>query len=171
MLKYSSNVFKISLFSEPMVVFCSAAGNKFVFSNENKLVRSWFPKSFDLLFTNNQGSTSTVEEAKRTKKIFGPFLKPDSLRKFIGIIDVFTRKHLESCWHGNEVVTVYPLVKTYSFSVVCKLILNLENPDLVSKLEEKIGHVSAGLASLPLNLPGTTYYQAVSSREVHKERN
>ncbi|KAL3585650.1 hypothetical protein D5086_012517 [Populus alba] len=38
MAKFSSKVFKTSLFCEPTAVFCGAAGNKFLFSNENKLV-------------------------------------------------------------------------------------------------------------------------------------
>lgn len=168
--KYSSNVFKTSLLREPMVMFCTAEGNKFLFSNESRLVSSWFPKIFDVLASNTFNGPSGAEAAMRMKKIVRPFLKPDSLQKFIGTMDLFTRKHLESYWHGNEVVKVYPLAKKYSFSVVCKLILNLENPSVVSKFEEKIGQVSDGIASLPLNLPGTPLYRAVqAARYARKE--
>jgi beta-amyrin 28-monooxygenase len=41
MSKYSSIVFRIHLFGEKEVVFGGANGNKFLFSNENKLVKAW----------------------------------------------------------------------------------------------------------------------------------
>lgn len=43
MSKYSQEVFKTSLCCENMAVFCSASGNKFLFSNENKYDISWLP--------------------------------------------------------------------------------------------------------------------------------
>ena len=36
MSKYSTNLFQTSLFGENFAVFCGAAGNKFMFSNEKK---------------------------------------------------------------------------------------------------------------------------------------
>ena len=37
--KYSSYVFRTNLLGSPAVVLCGSAGNKFLFSNENKLVQ------------------------------------------------------------------------------------------------------------------------------------
>ncbi|MCL7025291.1 hypothetical protein MKW94_023807 [Papaver nudicaule] len=43
--KYSSDVFKTSLLGVPITVLSGAAGNKFLFSNEYKLVKIWWPLS------------------------------------------------------------------------------------------------------------------------------
>ncbi|KAL0433235.1 UNVERIFIED_CONTAM: Protopanaxadiol 6-hydroxylase [Sesamum latifolium] len=45
MEKYSEDVFQTSLLEERMAVFCGAKGNKFLFTNEYKLVSSRLPKS------------------------------------------------------------------------------------------------------------------------------
>ncbi|KAM7519158.1 hypothetical protein LguiB_018120 [Lonicera macranthoides] len=45
MKKYSPDVFQTSLLGEKMAVFCGATGNKFLFTNENKLLTSWWPLS------------------------------------------------------------------------------------------------------------------------------
>lgn len=39
MAKYSPNVFRTNILGEQFAVLCGAAGNKFLFSNENKLVQ------------------------------------------------------------------------------------------------------------------------------------
>ena len=41
MVRFSPHVFKTSLMLEDAAVFCGSAGNKFLFSNENKLVKAW----------------------------------------------------------------------------------------------------------------------------------
>ncbi|XP_063947248.1 beta-amyrin 6-beta-monooxygenase-like [Daucus carota subsp. sativus] len=43
--KYSPDVSQTSLLGEKMVVFCGAQGNKFFFTNESKLLTSWWPQS------------------------------------------------------------------------------------------------------------------------------
>lgn len=47
MAKYSSQVFKTNILGEPAAVFCGVACNKFLFSNENKLVTAWWPSSVE----------------------------------------------------------------------------------------------------------------------------
>ncbi|KAK4387270.1 Protopanaxadiol 6-hydroxylase [Sesamum angolense] len=50
MEKYSPDVFQTSLLGERMAVFCGAQGNKFLFTNENKLLTSWWPKTIQKPF-------------------------------------------------------------------------------------------------------------------------
>lgn len=45
MTKYSPDVFQTRLAGENIAVFCGPLANKFLFSNEGKLITYWLPKS------------------------------------------------------------------------------------------------------------------------------
>ncbi|KAF2283534.1 hypothetical protein GH714_011883 [Hevea brasiliensis] len=136
--KYSSKLFKTSLLGQPMVLLCNAEGNKFVFSNENRLFTTWWPSSIDKFFDTHNASKS--EEAMKMRKFVTPVLKPDTLRKYVHIIDAKTRQHLRAHWDGKQVI------------------------------EKPFGHFSAGLLSLPIDLPGTNFRRAIkAAKELRKE--
>lgn len=160
--KFSTTIFKSPLLNENMVFFCTAEGNKFLFANENKLVKSWWPKTFEKIFAPSE-KTTQGEETMRMRKVLSPFLKPDSLQKYIGVMDSETQKHLKTYWDAKE-VTVYPLAKKYTFAVGCKLFLNIDNPETIAMLEEPIRHISSGfVSSFPVNIPGTKYHKAIQA--------
>ncbi|KAF5936516.1 hypothetical protein HYC85_027645 [Camellia sinensis] len=73
--KYSSYVFKTNLLGSPTVVFAGAAGNKFLFSNENRLVQAWWPSSVDKVFPSST-QTSSKQESIILRKMLPNFLKP-----------------------------------------------------------------------------------------------
>ncbi|GLT38201.1 hypothetical protein SLA2020_124650 [Shorea laevis] len=80
MARYSSQVFfKTSILFEPMAVLCWAAGNKFLFSNENKLVTSWWPDTVNKIFPSST-QTSSKEESKMLRQMLPTFLKPEALQ-------------------------------------------------------------------------------------------
>ena len=79
--KYSSYVFKTNLLGSPAVVFCGSAGNKFLFSNENKLVQAWWPSSVDKVFPSST-QTSSKEEAIILRKMLPNFLKAEALHRY-----------------------------------------------------------------------------------------
>ena len=108
--KYSSEVFKTSLLGQPAAVFCGAAGNKFLFSNENKLVTAWWPDSVNKVFPSSL-QTSSTEEAKKMRKMLPNFLKPEALQRYIGIMDTIAQRHFESGWENRDEVLVFPLSK------------------------------------------------------------
>ncbi|KAE8673614.1 Beta-amyrin 28-oxidase [Hibiscus syriacus] len=81
--KYSSQIFKTtSLASQPPS--CGVAGNKFLFSNENKLVTAWWPSSVDKIFPSSL-QTSSKEESKKMRKLLPQFLKPEALQSYKGV--------------------------------------------------------------------------------------
>ncbi|KAJ6372839.1 hypothetical protein OIU76_027216 [Salix suchowensis] len=101
--KYSSQVFKTNLLGEPAAVLCGAAGNKFLFSNENKLVVAWWPDSVNKIFPSSL-QTSSKEEAKKMRKLLPLFMKPEALQRYIGIMDTVAQRHFASGWENKEQV-------------------------------------------------------------------
>ena len=114
MAKYSSNIFMTSLLGYKTAVFCSPAGNKFLFSNEYKLVRMWVPEYVNKLFPSK---SSASDEALKMRKAFPYFLKPEALQRYIGLMDDTTGKHFTSEWENQEIVVVYPLIKKFNFFI------------------------------------------------------
>ncbi|CAN4077123.1 unnamed protein product [Withania somnifera] len=166
--RYSSKVFKTHLLGEKAAVFCGASGNKFLFSNENKLVQAWWPSSVDKIFPSST-QTSSKEEAIKMRKMLPNFLKPEALQRYIGIMDHIAQRHFES-WENKKEVSVFPLTKRYTFWLACRLFVSVEDPNHVAKLADPFDVLASGLISIPINLPGTPFNRAIkASSFIRKE--
>ncbi|XVF74918.1 hypothetical protein PTKIN_Ptkin13bG0148800 [Pterospermum kingtungense] len=162
MAKYSSQVFRTSILGEPTAVVCGAAGNKFLFSNENKLVTAWWPDSVNKIFPSST-QTSSQEESKRMRKLLPNFLKPEALQRYVGMMDTIARRHFETGWEGHQQVAVFPLAKNYTFWVACKVFLSIEDPKRVAQLADPFNALASGIISLPINLPGTPFNRGIKA--------
>lgn len=179
--RYSSQVFRTSLFGESVIVIGgTASGNKFLFSNENKILETWYPKSISQIFPSIKSSSGNQATPKRLRKLYPQLLNPDSLRNYIAIMDSRTARYFESHWdteiNTNEkviITTVYPLVKKQSFSLTCFLISSIDyqhEPHRVHELYKLFCDVHKGIISLPINFPGTQFNRACkSSKLIRKE--
>ncbi|XP_015886419.2 beta-amyrin 28-monooxygenase [Ziziphus jujuba] len=162
---YSHKLFKTKLFDEDMLFFCTAEGNKFVFSNENKLVKSWFPKTFEKIFAAPNSSSVIRDEIKIFRKVVVQFLKPESLKNYVDIIDYETQKHLKTCWDGKKELTVFPLMISYTIGLGFRLFLSTEvDPKEKEILDHQFHDVSGGLFPVfPFDLPGTKLNVAIKT--------
>ncbi|KAH7571326.1 hypothetical protein JRO89_XS04G0023300 [Xanthoceras sorbifolium] len=162
--KYSSQLFKTSILAQPTVVFCGPAANKFLFSNENKLVKVYGPESTKKIFPSSQ------EEFKMVKKMIVNILKPEALMRYTSVMDSIAQKFFASDWEGKQQVIVFPLVKSFTFCVACKVFLSIEDPQHVAKLANPFDSVISGLFSIPINFPGTAFNRAIkASKEIRDE--
>ncbi|KAK2987734.1 hypothetical protein RJ640_016832 [Escallonia rubra] len=105
---------------ETVAVFCGAAGNKFLFSNENKLVVSWLPSTFLKIINAKHKETGAILQSKMLRSILPEFLKPEALQKYVPIMDRMAMQHLERDWSDvqkmkysrcvlNEVLRIQPV--------------------------------------------------------------
>ncbi|XP_057768167.1 beta-amyrin 28-monooxygenase-like [Salvia miltiorrhiza] len=168
--RYSSSVFRTHLLGERAAVFCGAAGNKFLFSNENKLVRAWWPASVDKVFPSSSASSSSQEEAIKMRRMLPNFFKPEALQRYVGIMDHIAQRHFADSWDGNKEVVVFPLTKNYTFWLACRLFVSVEDPAHVEKFSEPFSQLASGLISIPVDLPGTPFNKAIkASNFIRKE--
>ncbi|XP_050218206.1 beta-amyrin 28-monooxygenase-like [Mercurialis annua] len=169
MKRYSSKVFKTSLLCEPAAVICGAAGHKFIFSNENKLVTSWWPNSVNKIFPSSL-QTSSQEESKRMRKLLPQFLKPEALQRYIGIMDNIAQRHFAFYWDNKNQVTVFPLAKMYTFWLACRLFLSMDDREEVERFAKPFDALAAGIISIPIDFPGTSFNRGIkASNLVRKE--
>ncbi|KAK8988532.1 hypothetical protein V6N11_029919 [Hibiscus sabdariffa] len=140
MEKYSSKIFKTWIFGEPMAVVCGATGNKFLFSNENKLVTSWWPDSVNKIFPSSE-QTSSKEEAIKMRKMESNIFKPEALQRYIGMMDTIAQTHFES-----------------------------NDPNHVAKFADPFNALAAGIFTVPINLPGTPFRRGINAaKTIRKE--
>ncbi|KAH7837520.1 hypothetical protein Vadar_014781 [Vaccinium darrowii] len=164
MKKFSQNVFKTSLIGESIAVFCGSAGNKFLFSNENKLVATWFPRAVEMIFPSSLHTSSSLEALKMRKMAMG-FLKPEALQNYVGIMDSIAKQHFETNWDSKKQVTVSPLAKEYTFAVACKIFLSIEDPKHIERFSQQFQCLLPAILSspIPINFPGTPLNRAIKA--------
>ncbi|KAM7459679.1 hypothetical protein LguiA_036673 [Lonicera macranthoides] len=168
MKKYSPEIFKTSIAGETMAVLCGPSGNKFLFSNENKLVVSWWPPTIEKIISSS--NTSTIITTKKMRKIIPEFIKPEALQKYVPIMDSTTRNEVKKEWCSpNREVKVFPLAKNLTFSLSCKLFMSVEDPGLVTRFAHNFELVTTGLLSVPINLPGTAFNRAIKAANSLRE--
>ncbi|RZC86819.1 hypothetical protein C5167_030171 [Papaver somniferum] len=170
---YSSEVFKTSLYGETVTVFSGASGNKFLFSNEYKLVKMWWPKSVRKIvpFIEDSASPAAQRVSRNLRsKLFPLIMKLDMLRRYVGVMDSLARKHFETNWDNREEVVVYPLIQIYNFSSACLLFLSINDEARVNELLDLFNVVSDGILTIPINLPGTPLNRGIkASKIIRKE--
>ncbi|XP_047313166.1 dammarenediol 12-hydroxylase-like [Impatiens glandulifera] len=152
-----------------MAILCGAEGNKFLISNESKLVQPWWPKSIDKIFPKSN-LEFMKEDSPRVRKILHPFLKADALQNYVPVMDQVMKKHLETDWSSRDQVKVAPAVSKYTFTLACRLFLSIEDGERVEELMKPFGDLAAGIVSMAINLPGTAFNRAIkASRCMRKD--
>ncbi|KAM7515203.1 hypothetical protein LguiA_004786 [Lonicera macranthoides] len=97
MKKYSPDIFQTSLFGKKIAVFCGATGNKFLFTNENKLLTVWLPQSVrKALLIPSFVESSLKELSVIFRSFLHDILKPEALKQYIPLMDSMARDHLEA---------------------------------------------------------------------------
>ncbi|TXG48758.1 hypothetical protein EZV62_024633 [Acer yangbiense] len=163
--KYSSQLFKPSILTQPTIVFCGPAANKFLFSNENKLVKVRGPAAAKKIFP----ILMKDEHSMMGRKMIFNFLKPEALMRYASVMDSISQKHFESCWEGKQEVVVSPLIKGFAFCVACKVFLSIEDQQHIAKLADPFSALISGLFTIPIDFPGTTFSRAIkASKEIRK---
>ncbi|KAJ4717486.1 Cytochrome P450 [Melia azedarach] len=169
MRKYSSKLFKTSYLGQNMVFLCSAEGNKFLFSNENKLVKPWLPGFVEKFFT-NPDKKSLSQEFMSSRKASIMFTEPMSLKNYVGIVDAATKQHLHKYWDFKQEVKVHSLAKKFTFELACQLMLNIQDPETTDELEKLTDCIMTEFFVLPIIIPGTKCHRAITAMKELRQK-
>lgn len=156
MAKFSPHIFRTSLMLEDAAVFCGSAGNKFLFSNENTLVRSWWPASVNKILPSSN-------ETMNKRKMLRNFFKPEALHQYVPIMDMMAQKHFETEWEGMEQIVTHEVAKNFTFSLACKIFVSIDDPEHVRYLSVPFERFAPGIFSIPIDLPGTPLRKAINA--------
>ncbi|KAK6163800.1 hypothetical protein DH2020_000664 [Rehmannia glutinosa] len=158
--KYKSEVFKTSVMGQCVAVLYGPAGNKFLFSNENKLVTVWWPTSVQKILGTCISTTGGVQ-GMQMRKMVSYFVTPHAFTKlYINKMDIVARQHVNTHWQGKEEIKVFPAIRQYTFEVACRLFMSIQEPKQIANLAELFNVFIKGVISIPLNFPGTRFFKA-----------
>ncbi|KAH9570075.1 hypothetical protein CY35_02G021200 [Sphagnum magellanicum] len=158
-------VFKTHLLLSPAVSLGAPEGNKFLFSNEYKLVQNSWPRSVTRLLGRGSILVKTGKEHKQARHVFMAFFGPNGLQSFVPKMHKTTIAHFAQFWEGKDEIMAGNSNTHFTFSIATDLFMSIkEGPNLYS-FQHHMKAYSTGLSQLPLNFPGTLYRKAIISRE------
>nr|XP_043631038.1 beta-amyrin 28-monooxygenase-like [Erigeron canadensis] len=160
--KKFGDVFKASVLGEQMAFLCGPEGNKFLFSQENKLVEVWWPSSVESIMKKSHNK-SVIAESAKVRQLLPPFLKANAVKNYVGDMDKELRQHLKDYWIGHDKVEVCPFVAKYTFALAVKLLLGVRDPTELEKLAKPFVDAAGGIIAVPINIPGTRFNRGVKA--------
>nr|ANY30855.1 Cytochrome P450 [Chenopodium quinoa] len=171
MRDHSPDVFQTSLAGETMAIFCGPTSNKFIFSNELKLVRSWLPRSISKALAQQNADPNSLSY-KLADQVSHKFLKLDCIQQYAGTMDSMVKQHLDKFWLPFDQVKVHPLAKEFTFELSCRIFVEFSNPspELIKQLRDPFFEFIEGIFSTPLNIPGMPYYKALKKSALVQEK-
>ncbi|XP_051135311.1 cytochrome P450 716B1-like [Andrographis paniculata] len=152
---------KMSLFGKPTVFVHGQTANRLVFGGDGTKLSIQQTESMRMLLGERCLLELVGEDHKRLRNALTSFLKPESLKNYIGRIDEEIKLHLEANWHGKETVTVLPLMKTLTFDIICTILFGVERGAIRDALVEYFQQMIAGMWTLPINMPFTRFNRSL----------
>jgi len=167
--KYSSQIFHTNILGEPTVVLSGPAANKFVSTNETKLLKVWYMKTQRRFFNIPDQKIHAPKQEPASSapvKILG-ILRPEGIARYMGNkVESTMHQHFTTHWEGKTEVKVCPLVKAFSLTLASQFFLGIDEPKLATEFE----HLYFGIYSAPVNFPGSSYRRALkASSAIRKE--
>ncbi|KAJ9672088.1 hypothetical protein PVL29_025653 [Vitis rotundifolia] len=162
-IKKYGPISKLSLFGQPAVFIYGQAANKLVFASDGSTISNQQAKSNQMILGDRNLLELSGEDHKRVRGAIVSFLKPESLKQYVGKMDAEVRKHLEMHWQGKQRVTVMPLMKTLTFNIICGLLFGVERGIRREKFVARFQEMIEGIWSVPVNLPFTRYNRSLQA--------
>ncbi|KAJ7960752.1 Cytochrome P450 [Quillaja saponaria] len=154
-------VSKLSLFGKPTVFIYGQTANKFLLSSNNSTLVNQQAESSRMILGERNLLELHGADHKRVREALVSFLKPESLKQYVGKMDEEIRKHLEMYWQGKQEVTVLPVMKILTFNMICSLLFGLEEGTRREKFLACFKEMMKGIMAVPINLPFTRYNRSL----------
>lgn len=155
--------FKTRLMGYPTVVVNGAEANRFLLTNEFKLVISSWPASSVQLMGTNSIMEKQGEKHHFLHGIVVKSLNSSGLESLVPKICRMIKIHFEKYWDGGkETISLYNLTKVLTFSIVLKCFLGIEVKPGTLEIFER---VLEGVFAAPVNIPGSKFSRAKKARK------
>ncbi|KAF8023742.1 hypothetical protein BT93_F1051 [Corymbia citriodora subsp. variegata] len=152
---------KLTLFGKPTVFIHGQAANKFVFHGDSTMVANKQTSSIRAILGDRNLLELSGQDHKRVRDSLMSFLRPESLKQYVGNMDEEVRKHIELHWLGKEKVAVLPLMKNLTFNIICSLLFGLEERADRDIFVQNFQEMIEGMWSIPVKLPFTRYNRSL----------
>ncbi|KAK6116417.1 hypothetical protein DH2020_049879 [Rehmannia glutinosa] len=157
-------VFKSHILGSPTIISMDPELNRYILLNEAKGLIPGYPQSMlDILGTNNiaavYGSNHKYIRNNLLSLIGIPLIKDQLMSR----IDKYIRIHLSN-WDGMN-IDIQEKTMDMVFYVAFKQIAEAESNSVYNSFKCEFDKLLTGSLSLPINIPGTNYYQGFKGRK------
>ncbi len=161
-VKYGK-IYKTNIFGTPTVMMVGSQANTFLFKNEHKYLVSSFPKSAQILLGKKSLSVNNGSFHTSRRKLLYQAFQPRALSSYIPTMERITEEYMQK-WSKKGNLTWYSEIRNYTFDIASNLFLGGDGGSK-SYLAELFIEFSAGLFTIPLNLPWTKFGKALKARQ------
>ncbi|KAH9298996.1 hypothetical protein KI387_030678, partial [Taxus chinensis] len=163
-VKKFGQVFKTSLIGHPTVVLCGSSGNRFVLSNEEKLVLMSLPNAFLKLMGQDSVLGKTEEEHRIIRTALARALGPQALQNYVAKMSSEIQHHINQKWKGKDEVKILPLLRSLVFSIAASMFFGINDEHQQKPLHILLETIVVGVMCIPLDFPGTGFRKALNAR-------
>ncbi|KAL6137212.1 hypothetical protein ACLB2K_062504 [Fragaria x ananassa] len=155
-------IFTTRLMGSPTVVVNGANANKFLLSNEFKLVISSWPSASVQLMGKDSIMEKQGERHGCLRGLIGSSLGQAGLETLVPKICNLMKLHLDTKWKGQDEISLYRSTKVLTFSIVFECLLGINvKADMLGTFER----VLEGVFAAPINFPGSRFWRAKKARK------
>ncbi|XP_008790366.2 cytochrome P450 90B1-like [Phoenix dactylifera] len=158
-------IFRMNLLGKPTIVSADPDFNRFILQSEGRLFENSCPTSIAEIMGRWSMLALVGDIHREMRSIAVNFMSNVKLRTyFLGDIELQAIKILDS-WKPNSTFSAQEQGKKFAFNLMVKHLMSLDPgmPETEQLRREYITFMK-GMASIPLNLPGTAYRKALQSR-------
>ncbi|CAL5034930.1 unnamed protein product [Urochloa decumbens] len=156
-------MFKTSLVGQPVVVSMDPELNRFIFQQEGKLFRSWYPDTSNSIFGKESicsydGTLHRYVRGLAARKFGHEILKGDFLAELSGTI----ASSLQA-WAAEPSIEVKEGISNMIFDMTARKLIGVD-VKCARELRRNFESFFKGMIAFPLYFPGTTFYQCMQKR-------
>ncbi|KAL5993364.1 hypothetical protein ACLOJK_014288 [Asimina triloba] len=153
-------IFSCSIFGKQTVVSADPTFNRFIMQNEGRLFQSCYPKSFRDLVGKDGVINVQGEQQRKLHAIASNMMRLDKLNSgFLKDIQMVMLQTLDN-FQDNEVI----LLQDVAINLMVNQLLGVSSESEVNEIANLFSDFVDGCLSVPINLPGFTFFTAMKAR-------
>ncbi|CAO2148984.1 unnamed protein product [Urochloa humidicola] len=165
-IKKYGPVSKMSVLGSRTVLLAGPEANHFIFTNEG------------LALTQTRALQSLLgrciltlngDELKQVRSALQGYLRPEMVRRYVGIMDKEVRRQIRLNWFGRDRITVLPLARHLTLGIICSVVFGQDAAAIVEAHALDFQLLGDAILSFPVNIPFTRFGKGMcSSAKIRK---
>ncbi|CAD6257935.1 unnamed protein product [Miscanthus lutarioriparius] len=162
-LKRYGPMFKTCLAGQPMVVSLDPEFNRFIFQQEGKLFRLWYPQTTNTIFGKKSMTTFTGPVHKFFRSFASNFFGHEVLKESLIRELEDAMKQGFAAWAAKPSVEVKDAIGEMIFDLAAKKIVGI-GPEESKGLRKNFEDFFKVVLCFPIYFPGTTFYKCMKGK-------
>ncbi|XP_066341433.1 cytochrome P450 87A3-like [Miscanthus floridulus] len=162
-LKRYGPVFKTYLVGQPVVISLDPEFDRFIFQQEGKLFRIWYPQTANFIFGKKSLITYTGTVHKFVPSFASKLFGPENLKEVLIQQLEDAMKQGFTAWAAKPSIEVKDAVADMIFDLVAKKVIGF-GPEESKELRKNFQDFLKGMLCFPIYFPGTSFYKSMEGR-------